>query len=119
MKKYRIIPTEKLLGSAITFLLFTLLATGMTGCKGFTTVGPSDTQNAERQEKREAVRKQIEAVLTPDQVKQLEAKLQQGEKMRQALSSLDLTADQKTKIQGILKAAYPQRQQPAPEASPQ
>jgi len=74
-------------------------------------------QKAERQQKREAVRKQIEAVLTPDQAKQLATKLQQGEKMRQALSELNLTADQKTKIQAIRKAAYPQQPKPSPEAS--
>jgi Spy/CpxP family protein refolding chaperone len=39
----------------------------------------------------------------------LSAKLQQGEKMRKAVFSLNLTAEQKTKIQDIFKAAYPRR----------
>jgi Spy/CpxP family protein refolding chaperone len=67
---------------------------------------------AERAQKRAAVRKQIEAVLTPEQVQQLESKLKQGEKMRKALRELNLQADQKTKIQDILKAAYPHRSKP-------
>jgi len=73
-------------------------------------------QQADRQQKREAMRKQIETVLTSDQAKQLETKLQQGEKMRQALSELNLTAEQKTKIQAIRKAAYSQQGKPSPDS---
>ncbi|MEH2296649.1 hypothetical protein [Nostoc sp.] len=113
-----------------TLLLATILIGGMTGCNsskspdvsqgdnsGGTKVSDTNTSapsspganTPERAQKREAVRKQIEAVLTPDQVKQLSAKLQQGEKMRQAVLSLNLTAEQKTKIQDIFKTAYPHR----------
>lgn len=67
-------------------------------------------QKAARAQKREAIRKQISAVLTPDQAQQFQTKLQNGEKMRQALNELNLTADQKTKIQDILKTAYPRQQ---------
>jgi Spy/CpxP family protein refolding chaperone len=69
---------------------------------------------AERAQKRAEVRKQIEAVLTPEQVQQLQSKLNQGEKMRKALRELNLQADQKTKIQDIFKAAYPNQAKPAP-----
>lgn len=75
-------------------------------------------QTAERTRRREAMRKQIEAVLTPEQAKQLDSKLQQGEKMRQALSELNLTADQKTKIREAMQAARANSQQPA-QQSPQ
>jgi len=75
-------------------------------------------QTTERSKKREAVRKQVEAVLTQDQVQQLETKLQQGEKMRQALSEINLTADQKTNVQDILKTAYTNRQK-SEQQSPQ
>ncbi|MHC5611879.1 MAG: hypothetical protein ACYTXA_12900 [Nostoc sp.] len=109
-----------------TLLLATILIGGITGCTGSKspdvsqggdsgTTKVSDTTNSPasntpgRAEKREAVRKQVEAVLTPDQVKQLSAKLQQGEKMRKAVLSLNLTAEQKTKIQEIFKTAYPHR----------
>ncbi|MBH8576211.1 hypothetical protein I8752_25110 [Nostocaceae cyanobacterium CENA369] len=114
---------------APTFLLATILIAGITGCTGSNSPNVSQGDNSgtnvsenapttnnskpdrqERAQNRQAVLKQIETVLTPDQTKQLEAKLQQGEKMRQALSSLNLTADQKTKIQDILKTAYPHRQ---------
>lgn len=107
-----------------TLLLATILIGGITGCtsskspdvsQGGDGTKVSDTTNSPasntpgRAEKREAVRKQVEAVLTPDQVKQLSAKLQQGEKMRKAVLSLNLTAEQKTKIQEIFKTAYPHR----------
>ena len=69
-------------------------------------------QKAERAKKRAEVRKQIEAVLTKDQLQQFQTKVQSGEKMRQALSEVNLTADQKAKIQDIFKAAYPRQQEP-------
>lgn len=118
-----------------TLLLATILIGGMTGCASSkspdvsqadnsgTKVSDTSTTNSpasntpERAKKREAVRKQVEAVLTPDQVKQLSAKLQQGEKMRKAVLSLNLTAEQKTKIQDIFKSAYPHRQGKSQENS--
>ncbi len=60
----------------------------------------------EQLKRREEVRKQIETVLTPDQTKLLETKVQQGEPMRKALNELNLTDDQKAKIRDIRKAAY-------------
>ncbi|MBN3885447.1 MULTISPECIES: hypothetical protein [unclassified Nostoc] len=110
-----------------TLLLATILIGGMTGCSSSkspdvsqgndsgtkvsdTSVPNSPAANTpERAQKREEVRKQVEAVLTPDQVKELSTKLQQGEKMRKAVLSLNLTAEQKTKIQDIFKTAYPHR----------
>ncbi|MDZ8221453.1 hypothetical protein [Nostoc sp. ChiVER01] len=110
----------------LPILLFaTILIGGMTGCtsskspdvsQGNDGTKVSDTSTTspgantpERAQKREEVRKQVEAVLTPDQVKELSTKLQQGEKMRKAVLSLNLTAEQKTKIQNIFKTAYPHR----------
>lgn len=75
-----------------------------------TASAPDQTQKADRAQKREAVRKQILAVLTQEQAQQFQTKVQSGEKMRQALREVNLTADQKTKIQDILKAAYPRPQ---------
>ncbi|MEH2063870.1 MAG: hypothetical protein V7K50_16670 [Nostoc sp.] len=110
-----------------TLLFATIFIGGMTGCSNSkspdvsqggdsgTKVSDTSTTNSpssntpERAQKREAVRKQIEAVLTPDQVKELSAKLQQGEKMRKAVLSLNLTPEQKTKIQEIFKTAYSHR----------
>lgn len=73
--------------------------------------------DAERAQKRDRVRKQVEAVLTPEQVKQLETKVKGGEKMRKALSELNLTAEQKTKIKDILKTAYPRGQKQSQTSS--
>lgn len=135
-----ITPKTGLLRSTITVLLLTLLAAGMAACNGAKSsdnaeAGNSqmaaDTSNASTsnhaaaspeqkaawKQKREAVRKQVEAVLTPDQVKELEAKLQQGEKMRRAVSSLNLTPEQKTKIDGIFKTAYAHREKPASDST--
>ncbi|WP_375477747.1 hypothetical protein [uncultured Nostoc sp.] len=109
-----------------TLLLATILIGGLTSCSSSkspdvsqgndsgTKVSDTSTTNAasntpERAHKREEIRKQVEAVLTPDQVKELSTKLQQGEKMRKAVFSLNLTAEQKTKIQDIFKTAYPHR----------
>ena len=112
-----------------TLLLATILIGGMTGCTSSKSPDVSQGEDSgtkvsntnasatnspgantpQSAEKREAVRKQVEAVLTPDQVKQLSAKLQQGERMRKAVLSLNLTAEQKTKIQDIFKTAYPHR----------
>ncbi|MGV0105339.1 hypothetical protein [Nostoc sp. DSM 114167] len=108
-----------------TLLLATILIGGMTGCSSKspdvsqgndsgTKVSDTSTTNPaantpERAHKREEIRKQVEAVLTPDQVKELSTKLQKGEKMRKAVFSLNLTAEQKTKIQDIFKTAYPHR----------
>jgi Spy/CpxP family protein refolding chaperone len=72
----------------------------------------ANSSQAERAQRRAAIRKQVEAVLTPDQQKQLQDKLQSGERMRQALGELNLTADQKAKIQEIYKTARSHQQQP-------
>jgi hypothetical protein len=112
---------------ATTALLATLLIGGISACNKSnsadapaadapqSTTTQSDTQSTtaqpqDRAQRREAMKKQIEAVLTPDQVKQLESKLQQGDKMRDAMASLNLTAEQKTKIREIYKSARAQRQ---------
>ncbi len=110
-----------------SLLFATILIGGMTGCSSSkspdvsqgndsgTKVSDTSTTNSpasntsERAQKREEIRKQVEAVLTPDQVKELSTKLQQGEKMRKAVLSLNLTTEQKTKIQDIFKTAYPHR----------
>ncbi|MEH2204288.1 MAG: hypothetical protein V7K53_09425 [Nostoc sp.] len=110
-----------------TLLFATILIGGITGCTSSkspdvsqendsgTKVADTSTTNSpasntpERAQKREEIRKQVEAVLTPDQVKELSTKLQKGEKMRKAVLSLNLTAEQKTKIQDIFKTVYPHR----------
>ncbi|MEG4499595.1 hypothetical protein QUB05_10005 [Microcoleus sp. F10-C6] len=85
------------------------------------TATPSSAQpkatDAERAQKREELRKQVEAVLTPEQVQQLETKVKGGEKMRKALSELNLTAEQKTKIKEILKTVYPRGQKQSQTSS--
>ncbi|WP_298907755.1 hypothetical protein [uncultured Nostoc sp.] len=120
-----------------TLLLATILIGGMTSCTSSKSPDVSQGEDSgtkvsntnasapnspgantpQSAEKREAVRKQVEAVLTPDQVKQLSAKLQQGERMRKAVLSLNLTAEQKTKIQDIFKTAYPHRKRQSQDKS--
>jgi Spy/CpxP family protein refolding chaperone len=63
----------------------------------------------------------VQVVLMPDPAKQVGTKLQQGEKLRQALSELNLTADQNTQVKTIFKAARAKHphQEPTPSSSPQ
>jgi len=70
-------------------------------------------RDQQRQQRRDARRKQIEEVLTPEQVQQLQARLKEGGKLRSAINSLNLTTDQKNKIQIIMEKSYEQ----SPDAS--
>ncbi|TAF88225.1 MAG: hypothetical protein EAZ49_17715 [Oscillatoriales cyanobacterium] len=77
---------------------------------------PTDTKkpklsDAERAQKRKEVSEKLAKVLTAEQYKQLSAKLKSGEKMRQALTEINLTAEQKPKVKAILKEAYPRAAQ--------
>ena len=109
-----------------TALVFTFILGGMTACNhsnsspssqseaspATTSQAPSTTNNpqsAERAQKRQTLRKQIEAIMTPEQLQQLQKRLQAGDKMRKALKSLDLTANQKAKIHEIFKTAHAQQ----------
>lgn len=114
--------------SLTTLLLLGAIATsGITACSRSNTDTPqadqpspteaNAPQSEQRDQKRQEVRKQIEAVLTPEQAQQLKTKVQQGEKMRQALASLNLTDEQKSKIQAILKASRGQRPAQTPTTS--
>jgi Spy/CpxP family protein refolding chaperone len=78
--------------------------------------------DAERAQKRKEVSEKLAKVLTPEQYKQLSAKLKSGEKMRKALTEINLTAEQKPKVKAILKEAYPraaQNIQKSSETKPQ
>lgn len=113
----------------IPCLLALVLITGLAGCKSSEDSSSSEqpkteqattstengaegkkTRSPEAQKRREETRNQIKAVLTPEQVKQLDSKMQGGEKMRQALTSINLTADQKTKIAEIYQTARANRE---------
>ncbi|MEG4319239.1 MULTISPECIES: hypothetical protein [unclassified Microcoleus] len=78
--------------------------------------------DAERAQKRKEVSEKLAKVLTAEQYKQLNAKLKSGEKMRKALTEINLTAEQKPKVKAILKEAYPraaQNLQKSSETKPQ
>lgn len=77
----------------------------------------TDEQKAQLKQIREATRSQIDAVLTPEQQAQLAAAKQQrqegqpGQRVKKARgmwASLNLTADQKTRIQAIRQDAKQQ-----------
>jgi Spy/CpxP family protein refolding chaperone len=105
---------------ATTLLLTSLLVGGITGCSesksaddasSQSNISQSNSDQAQnRSQRREALRKQVEAVLTVEQKQQFETKLKQGEKIREILPALNLTAEQKTKIQDIMKNARTQWQ---------
>lgn len=69
-------------------------------------------RDQEREQRREVRRKQIEAVLTPAQLQQFQEKLKMGGKLHNAISSLDLTNEQKAKIQIIMEKSYEQTPNP-------
>jgi Spy/CpxP family protein refolding chaperone len=78
--------------------------------------------DAERAQKRKEVSQKLAKVLSAEQYKQLNAKLKSGEKMRKALTEINLTAEQKPKVKAILKEAYPraaQNIQKSSETKPQ
>jgi Spy/CpxP family protein refolding chaperone len=102
-------------------LLSLMLLGGITGCKSSdsqpkitqnssspsevnSSTGNNQARSARSLKRREETRKQIKAVLTPEQIKELDSKMQSGEKMRQALTGINLTEDQKTKIEEIYQA---------------
>jgi hypothetical protein len=72
--------------------------------------GGGTAQQENRVRQRAAIRQQLTTILTPEQSKLLDTKLQAGERMRKALTELQLTAEQNTKVQEILKATYGNRQ---------
>jgi len=78
----------------------------------------SSPKTKERDQRRESRRKQVEAILTPEQLQQLQTKLKQGEKFQSALSSLDLTTDQKNKLKMISDASQKKKPNSSPEKSP-
>ncbi len=96
------------------------LLAGITGCKSsdnqtkatenssssseVNSGGNNQARSPEIMKRREETRNQVKAVLNPEQVKELDSKMQAGEKMRQALTSINLSTDQKTKIEGIYQA---------------
>ncbi len=55
-----------------------------------------------------AVHSQIKAVLTPEQQTQLQTALEAGQLPREAMASLNLSADQKAQIKTILRSAHQQ-----------
>ncbi|WP_055074002.1 hypothetical protein [Pseudanabaena sp. 'Roaring Creek'] len=79
-------------------------------------VDKSNPNSTDREQAREARRKQVEAVLNPSQVQQLQEKMKQGEKLRKAVTTLNLTTEQKTKIQMIFEKSY--EQTPYPDKLP-
>ena len=121
MKKQQIIAS---------LLLAIVLMTGLAGCKSSENSSSSEqtkteqaattstenstegkkTRSPDAQKRREEIRAKIKALLTPEQVQKLDSKMQAGEKMRQALTGINLTADQKTKIDAIYKTARANRE---------
>ncbi|MCC3416164.1 MULTISPECIES: hypothetical protein [unclassified Microcoleus] len=73
--------------------------------------------DAERTQKRKEVSEKLAKVLTAEQYKQLNAKLKSGEKMRKALTEINLTTEQKPKVKAILKDAYPRAAQSLQKSS--
>jgi Spy/CpxP family protein refolding chaperone len=102
-----------------TILLVAALNIALVGCnlstaakdiQGGETSTASESPSPARAQQRLAMRAKIKGVLTPAQVQQLETKMKDGGKMREALADIDLTAEQKSKIKEIYQAGRAERQ---------
>ena len=110
---------------ATTLLLVSLLGTGLASCnksaevtkepQAQTTTANAASPSPERAQRRLAMQTKIKAILTPPQVQQLDTKLNAGEKMREAMKAIDLTADQKAKIKEVYQAARAEREKSSGE----
>ena len=110
---------------ATTLLLVSLLGTGIASCNKSAetkkdnqveTSTNTSSPSPERAQRRLAMQTKIKAILTPAQVQQLDAKLKAGDKMREAMKTIDLTADQKAKIQEVYQAARAEREKSSGES---
>jgi Spy/CpxP family protein refolding chaperone len=101
-----------LLGATLTIALVGCNRSDVTKTDPATTKPPaaSESPAPDHSQQRLAIRAKIKAVLTPTQVLQLETKMKDGRKMREALTEIELTADQKTKIKEIYRAGRAERQ---------
>lgn len=54
---------------------------------------------------------EVSAVLTPEQQQQLQTAMASGQRMRAALSNLNLSSEQQSQVQQIMQASKTQKQQ--------
>jgi periplasmic protein CpxP/Spy len=71
---------------------------------GLSNASLSAAQQKQVQKIQAETKEQLATVLTSDQLSQFESVIQQGEKPRQALASLNLSSEKKSKIREILQA---------------
>lgn len=110
---------------AITLLLASLLGMGISSCnqnptavkqpKSEITTTNTSSSAPDRVQRRLAMQNKIKAILTPAQVQQLDAKIKDGDKMRTAMKTIDLTTDQQAKIKEIYQSARAERKQSSEE----
>lgn len=72
--------------------------------KTSSTQGSSEEQKALFEQIQERVMPEIEAILYPEQYKQLETAINQGMSLRKAFKSLNLTPEEKTKLVALFKS---------------
>lgn len=110
---------------ATILLLVSLLGTGIASCNKSIATKQDDrvetsantsSPSPERSQRRLAMQTKIKAILTPAQIQQLDTKLKAGDKMREAMKTIDLTADQKAKMQEIYQAARAEREKSSGES---
>jgi Spy/CpxP family protein refolding chaperone len=106
------IGTTILLGATLNIALVSCNRSDVTKTDPATGKSPaaSESPAPNLSQQRLAIRSKIKAVLTPAQILQLETKMKGGRKMREALTEIELTADQKTKIKEIYRAGRAERQ---------
>ncbi|MDY6900677.1 MAG: hypothetical protein SWZ49_21755 [Cyanobacteriota bacterium] len=100
--KSKLIP---ILAASTIFTLALPLAANACGDKKNLT----QAQRTQIEEIRDNTRSQVESVLTPQQEVEFQSAVEDGQKMRSAVASLNLSQDQQTQINEIMQVAKEQK----------
>lgn len=93
-----------LAASAIFTLALPLAANACGDKKNLT-----QAQRAQMEQVKTNARSQVEAVLTPQQQGEFQSAVEEGQKMRSAVASLNLSEEQQTQVNEIMKVSKEQK----------
>ncbi|MGB3759994.1 MAG: hypothetical protein WBA07_27070 [Rivularia sp. (in: cyanobacteria)] len=93
-----------LAASAIFTLALPLAANACGDKKNLT-----QAQRAQMEQVKDNARSQVEAVLTPQQQGEFQSAVEDGQKMRSAVASLNLSEEQQTQVNEIMKVSKEQK----------
>ncbi len=94
-----------ILAASAIFTLALPLAANACGDKNNLT----QAQRAQMEQVKDNARSQVEAVLTPQQQGEFQSAVEDGQKMRSAVASLNLSEEQQTQVNEIMKVSKEQK----------